>query len=504
MKSKEESLRAYFRSYFWLLVAVWSGCIAGSLGWDLWQQTQHSLAMARSVAQVTFDNDILCRRWCAQQGGVYVRISENTPPNPYLKVAERDVTTTSGLSLTLVNPAYMARQINDMAGAAAGSRAHITSLRPTRPENAPDAWEAAALQSFEQGLTEVISLERIGDGEYMRFMRPFVVETGCLACHAAQGYREGDIRGGISVSVPTAPLKAIERPMTADLTLAHLGLWGVGLAGIAVARRRLGKEILAREHAEENLRELNAGLELRVAARTAELQHRARQLQKLTLELTQAEDRERKRVAALLHEDLPQHIAGAKFQLSLLSRRTRNDPSQQAIVTVVDEMLKAAMEKSCRLSHDLSPGVLRQNDLAEALSWLARRMKAQQGLTVRLDAAGEMTLKSEALTIFLFRAAEELLDNVVQHAGVKEAAVRVRRQGRYVCLRVSDRGRGFDPQELHKTAGFGLLSIRERVELLGGRMKIGTAQGRGSTFSIIVPDGGQAGEKGRTEEARGL
>jgi hypothetical protein len=109
MKSKEESLRAYFRSYFWLLVAVWTGCIAGSLLWNLRRQEQHSLAMARSVAQVTFDNDSLCRRWCAQQGGVYVRISENTPPNPYLKVPERDVTTTSGLSLTLVNPAYMAR-----------------------------------------------------------------------------------------------------------------------------------------------------------------------------------------------------------------------------------------------------------------------------------------------------------------------------------------------------------------------------------------------------------
>ncbi len=277
-------------------------------------------------------------------------------------------------------------------------------------------------------------MERIGDGQYVRLMRPFVVETGCLACHAAQGYREGDIRGGISVSVPVAPLRAIERPMTADLTLAHLGLWGVGLAGIAVARRRLGKEILAREQAEEDLHQLNAGLERRVAARTAELQHRARQLQKLTLALTQAEDRERKRMAALLHEDLPQHIAGAKFQLSLLSHRTRNDPAQQAIIAAVDEMLKAAMEKSCSLSYDLSPGVLRQNDLAEALRWLARRMKAQQGLTVRVDTAGEMTLKSEALTIFLFRAAEELLDNAIQHAGVKEAALRVRRQGAtYAC-----------------------------------------------------------------------
>ena len=127
-------------------------------------------------------------------------------------------------------------------------------------------------------------------------------------------------------------------------------------------------------------------------------------------------------------------------------------------------------------------------------------MKAQRGLTVRLEATGETTLKSEVLTIFLFRAAEELLGNALRHAGVKEAVLRVRRQGRYVGLRVSDRGRGFDPQELRRTAGFGLLSIRERVELLGGRMKIKTTQGRGSTFSIIVPDGGDEGEKARTAE----
>jgi len=499
MKGKEESLRAYFRSYFWLLVAVWTGFIAGSLVWNLRRQEQHSLAMARTVAQATFDNDILCRRWCAQQGGVYVRTSENTPSNPYLNVPQRDVTTTSGLSLTLVNPAYMARQINEMAGTPAGRRAHITSLKPIRPENAPDAWEAAALRSFEQGLTEVISLERIGDGEYVRLMRPFVVETGCLACHAAQGYQEGDIRGGISVSVPMAPLRAIERPMAANLTLAHLGLWGVGLAGIGMSKRGLGKEILAREQAEENLRQANAGLELRVAARTAELQHRAGQLQKLTLELTQAEDRERRRIAALLHEDLQQQIAGAKFHVNLLKSRVKLESAQE-IIARVEEMLREAIEKSRRLSYDLSPPVLHQNDLAEALSWLAHQMKAQHGLTVQVDVRGEAVLQSEALTMFLFRAAQEMLFNVAQHAGVNDAALRVRRQGRYVGLRVSDRGRGFDPQELRKTAGFGLLSIRERVELLGGHMKIETAGGRGSTLSIIVPDGEKPQDRGQKTE----
>jgi glucose-6-phosphate-specific signal transduction histidine kinase len=92
------------------------------------------------------------------------------------------------------------------------------------------------------------------------------------------------------------------------------------------------------------------------------------------------------------------------------------------------------------------------------------------------------------MTMFLFRAAQELLFNVVRHARVSEAALRVRRTERYVCLRVSDRGRGFDPQELRETPGLGLLSIRERVGLLGGRMQIKSTNGSRTAVRIVVPD----------------
>jgi CheY-like chemotaxis protein len=85
-----------------------------------------------------------------------------------------------------------------------------------------------------------------------------------------------------------------------------------------------------------------------------------------------------------------------------------------------------------------------------------------------------------------------MLFNVVKHAEVREAAVRVRRIGRYVCLGVSDQGRGFDPRELKETPGVGLFSIRERTELLGGRMKVKSVKGKGSTFRLMVPDGQKA------------
>jgi PAS domain S-box-containing protein len=239
---------------------------------------------------------------------------------------------------------------------------------------------------------------------------------------------------------------------------------------------------------EKTLREWNATLESRVAQRTAELERRTRQLQKLTVELARAQDRERRRVAAILHEDLQQRMAGAKFQVNLLGNQVRDDPSQQVTAAAIDRILKSAIGMSRRLSHELSPSLFFGNDLAEALDRLAEHAGATQALTVRVEVRGERTLQSDALTAFLFRAVDELLRNVARHAGVREATVRVRRVGRYVGLAVSDRGDGFDPHELDETAGFGLLGIRERIELLGGRVRIDSAKGRGTRVLIIVPD----------------
>jgi two-component system CheB/CheR fusion protein len=248
------------------------------------------------------------------------------------------------------------------------------------------------------------------------------------------------------------------------------------------------RDMTERRRAETALRELNAALERKVAERTAELEHRARQLQKLTLELSQAQERESKRVAEILHEDLQQRIAGAKFQVDLLRSRSQDDPSRQLTAAQINQILKDAIGMSRSLSHELSPAVFYDNDLGEALGWLGEHTEAKHGVTVQVEVSGEGILHSEVLTVFLFRAARELLSNVVRHAGIHEAAIRLRRVGQYVALRVSDQGCGFDPRKLRETSGFGLLSIRERVELLGGRVKIVSAKGRGTKVQIVVPD----------------
>jgi PAS domain S-box-containing protein len=223
-------------------------------------------------------------------------------------------------------------------------------------------------------------------------------------------------------------------------------------------------DITERKQAEAALREAKEQLEARVQERIAELEAASRYTRRL--------------------------IEASVDPLVTISPEGKvKDDRLRADLAEVGEISKGAIEQSRSLSHDLSPAVANMNDLAEVLQWLANRIRAQQGLRVNLVVLGDLRLHSEALALFLFRAVQEMLFNVVKHAQVREATVRVRRIGRHVCLSVSDQGRGFDPRELKEASGVGLFSIRERTELLGGRLKIESAKGQGSTFRLMVPDG---------------
>jgi serine phosphatase RsbU (regulator of sigma subunit) len=134
-------------------------------------------------------------------------------------------------------------------------RSHITSLDPVNPENVPDIWERKALQAFERGEKEISSVEQMAGETYVRLMHPLVVDDTCLKCHGRQGYQVGDIRGGISVSVPTAPMWASAKTHMLTLSVGHGFLWLLGLGGIGLGMRDLRRQAKDRYRAEEKLRE---------------------------------------------------------------------------------------------------------------------------------------------------------------------------------------------------------------------------------------------------------
>ncbi len=243
-----------YRPYIWALACVWTIVIALSIVWNIAKMKQDTLEMARIHARDSYNKDIIYRQWNAMHGGVYVYVTEETPPNPYLSdIPERDIVTPSGKILTLMNPAYMTRQVYELSQKEHGSYGRITSLNPIRPENEPDPWEIEALRSFERGETEVTSVEEIEGEEHMRLMRPLIIQKDCLKCHAKQGYKEGDIRGGISISVRMEPLWATSRMNNFRLALAHAISWMIGMGGIVFTLVRLNSSEKKRKQAEEEV-----------------------------------------------------------------------------------------------------------------------------------------------------------------------------------------------------------------------------------------------------------
>lgn len=254
--SNSETRWKVLRNYVLMILTLWTVFVCLVLLWNLSRQKRETLEAARVQAGSALVKDLAYRRWAAMNGGIYVPVTEQTHPNPYLSsVYERDITTPSGRKLTLMNPAYMTRQVNKIRIGQFGVRSHITSLNPICPANAADAWETEALRAFERGAKEVSSIEKLDNADYMRLMRPIVTEQGCLKCHAEQGYEVGDLRGGISVSVPMAPLQAVARGHTTALLLGHGLIWFLGSGGIGICGLQLRRRVRKMDRAEEQIHE---------------------------------------------------------------------------------------------------------------------------------------------------------------------------------------------------------------------------------------------------------
>jgi CheY-like chemotaxis protein len=229
------------------------------------------------------------------------------------------------------------------------------------------------------------------------------------------------------------------------------------------------------------LRDLNDTLERRVDERTA-------RLRALAVELGQAEERERRRLARLLHDHFQQILVSARFQLGRLSA----SPSTVASADI--ERVAAAIDEAIRASRDLTaeliPPSLYDMGLPTALYGLTQMMAERHHLSVQVQLAPQADVGDTAMRAFLYQAARELLFNVVKHARVDRASLSLTAQESRIELTVEDAGAGFDLTDAagdHKS--FGLLNIRERAEYLGGRLEIAAAPGRGTRATLWVPVG---------------
>ena len=471
-------------------VVLWTLVVVGSLSWNITQVKRENRELARKEALTNLKKDMAFRFWGASHGGVYVPPGERTPPNPYLSfIPDRDITTTSGKKLTLMNPAYMIRQIMQKYSDIYGVEGHLTALKVVNPINVPDEWERKALAAFDKGKKEYVELADIKGAPFMRAMLPLVTEKPCLKCHAAQGYKVGDIRGGVSVSVPFAPYNSIQQKTVNTLKITHGIFLFLGLLFIFIISKRMRYRIIERERAEKQL-----------DTYAKVLQERNEELRSFT---------------HLISHDLREPLILIRGFSERLRKKYENTRPQRAL-----EYVQRISKASSRMQ-DLLDGLLKYArvetsagrfetvNLADEIKGVLSDLEIRILQTKAQVEVGEVPV-IEADPLQMRQLMQNLIGNSLKYHKPHEAPV-VKINStiflkddtkKYCQITVRDNGIGFEKKykktifdifkQLHahnqyEGAGVGLAICKKIVERHQGKISVESEPGLGANFTVELP-----------------
>ena len=474
----------------WAAGAVLCSLTIISLVWNCYRLEQVTIEIASQNARSQFQKDLIYRRWASMHGGVYVPPSETTTPNPHLaNIPDRDIITTSGKKLTLVNPAYMTRQVHELGSQDYGDRGHITSLKPIRPENAPDPWETETLQAFETGKQEMLAVSEINGAPFLRLMRPMITENSCLKCHAVQGYKVGEIRGGISVSVPMAPYLASAARFSLGIKAAHAFILILICSGLFWINRLLNSSTREKEILQNQL-------------------YQAQKMESIG------------RLAGGVAHDFNNMLNVILGYTEMAARRLPADHPQQRFL---GEILKAA-QRSADLTRQLLafarkqpalPKILNLNHTIESMLSILKRLI---GESITLSFEPEQPIDSIKIDpVQVDQILANLCVNARDAIGDRQGRITIKTSmakldeafcdnhpgfsaGIYVSLSVSDDGCGiskeaigniFEPffttKGLGKGTGLGLATVYGIVRQNGGLIDVTSQIDIGTTFRLFFP-----------------
>jgi len=454
---------------------LWTLLLAALFSWNLRQEEQHVRALALRQARVFFRQVVVTRSWNAAHGGVYVLAQEDTLPNPYLQDPHRDLVTVNGVQLTKVNPAYMTRQLSDIASSTDSVQFRITGISPIRPSNAPDPWERRALEEFESLEEERFDLLRLESGEQIfRYMAPLATEPACLSCHAGQD-PESRFLGGISITFPAASLLELGKEAGIRNAQAFGLIWLVGLLGISGFTLRLNQR---REQAEAANR--SKGMFL------ANISHDLRTPMQSILGMSEL----------LRREALSGKPAALACDLAHASR---------SLLEIINDVLDLSKIEAGKLELHEGPFSLRlavQDCLA-----LVSFQCATKGLELQSSVHPDLPDCLWGDSFRLRQVLSNLLGNAVKFTSSGFVRLEVLpgaeqpQQGCSLLFQVSDSGPGI-PEELEpllfrrfqqgaeggaQGTGLGLAICRELAELMQGRIQAENIPGAGARFSFSVP-----------------
>jgi two-component system NtrC family sensor kinase len=521
--------RKIHRGFRWLGLC-WTAVLLLLACWSAWQTYSATWGSARASAEESLHKDVIYRRWASIHGGIYVPVTDQTPPNPDLADSqERDVVTPSGRLLTLINPAYMNRQAHEIGNKENGSRGHITSLTPLRAANAADAWESQALQSFQRGEKDSAALDEIEGQTYFRLMRPLVTEPACIKCHAKQGYQVADVRGGISASIPWKPYRDALRSQLMTNLGGSFCIWLLGMLGLLGVRRSLLDSLRERQQAQAALQVTNA--ELKAANRQlAQSQGQLLQSEKMAAvgQLAAGVAHEINNPIGFVSSNLSslsryvQDLLGlvhayeeqARERPDLLPNQALRDARVMADVAFLKEdipkLLKESVDGLLRVKHIVQD--LKDFSRVDSLQWQETDLMAGLESTLNvvrneLNNKAEIVKNYAQLPLVYCNPAQinqvflNLLMNAVQS---------IENQGRItlssgveadrVWISIEDTGAGIAPEHLHrifepffttkpvgKGTGLGLSITYDIVKQHGGEITVTSEPGIGTRFCVWLP-----------------
>ncbi|MBF0519714.1 MAG: response regulator [Nitrospirae bacterium] len=515
---------AYLLKTIILVSVLWTVIIVSSLAWNIHDRHHDLMCIAKKEAITNINKDVAFRNWASSHGGVYVPPDNKTPPNPYLShIHDRDVVTNTGKTLTLMNPAYILRQLMNDYSELYGVKERITSLKCLNPINKPDEWETKALKAFESGKDEVSEITTINAEPYLRLMRPLIIKDSCLKCHGNQGYKAGDIRGGISISVPIMSYLKMERHYIFIMVLSHFLFLCLGLAGAFVIFRK-GKQLIIKEaqskealkESEKNLITLNKDLEAKVMAKTeklrkakeaaeeankaksaflANMSHEFRTpmngiigMTNLALDtLLDTEQREYltivKNSSMHLLDILNDVLDLSKIEAGKMDIKVVDFDLLTAIKTTVEPMALIAANKGLKLNVEISPDV--PTALRGDVGLLRQVLLNLIGNSIKFTEKGKIELKVYSPSPTLETEPSDFEKPQTLQFSVSDTGIGIPKEKQDIIFDTFTMLEEIATKRFQGT-GLGLAIVKKIVAMLGGSIWVESESGKGSTFHFTT------------------